>query len=438
MTELPFGFGGGPGGPSGAPFFAELEKLLSWQGGPVNWELARQVAVRTAGEGDRAVSPAETHQLAEAVRLAELWLDPVTALPAGTTGALAWSRVGWVEATLPVWQQLCDPVAGRVAEAMRGSLESGLAQLGATPELAGQLPPGFDPAQLSAAAGPFLGMINQLGGLLFGAQVGQALGTLAREVLSATEIGLPLGPAGSAALLPGNLADFGAGLSIPAEQVRLYLALRETAHQRLFGHVGWLRGHLLGAVEAYARGIAVDPDAIGRALTSLNPMTAMLNPAGLDPEQLAEALGGGVFSAEHTPEQQVAVARLETLLALVEGWVDAVADRAAADRLPAAAALRETVRRRRASGGPAEQTFAALVGLELRPRRLRDAAALWDALLAARGIDGRDAVWDHPDLLPGSVDLDDPAGFVAGGTVPDDLSGLDGPGDAEPGPAPAG
>ncbi|MEO6204594.1 MAG: zinc-dependent metalloprotease, partial [Mycobacteriales bacterium] len=80
--------------------------------------------------------------------------------------------------------------------------------------------------------------------------------------------------------------------------------------------------------------------------------------------------------------------------------------------LPSAAALLETVRRRRATGGPAEQTFATLVGLQLRPRRLRDAAALWAALATARGIDGRDALWAHPDLLPGPSDLDDPTGFV--------------------------
>jgi hypothetical protein len=80
--------------------------------------------------------------------------------------------------------------------------------------------------------------------------------------------------------------------------------------------------------------------------------------------------------------------------------------------LPHADGLRETVRRRRASGGPAEATFAALVGLQLRPRRVRDAATLWTVIEQARGLDGRDGVWEHPDLLPTSVDLDDPMGFA--------------------------
>ncbi len=141
---------------------------------------------------------------------------------------------------------------------------------------------------------------------------------------------------------------------------------------------------------------------------------------------MQHALTGGLFEPEDTPEQTQALARLETALALVEGWVDEVVDAAATTKLPAAAALRETVRRRRATGGPAEQTFASLVGLELRPRRLREAAALWRAVLAERGQDGREAVWAHPDLLPSADDLDDPTGFATGaGSAPLDLSGLD-------------
>jgi hypothetical protein len=85
---------------------------------------------------------------------------------------------------------------------------------------------------------------------------------------------------------------------------------------------------------------------------------------------------------------------------------------AAEPHLPSASALRETLRRRRASGGPAEQTFATLIGLELRPRRLRDASRLWASLTDARGLDGRDGLWAHPDMLPTAEDLDDPDGFV--------------------------
>jgi putative hydrolase len=261
-----------------------------------------------------------------------------------------------------------------------------------------------------------MGMLRQIGGLLFGMQVGSALAALAQEVVSPTDVGLPLG---GPALLPRNVAAAGEGLEVPEDQLRLYLALRELAHQRLFAHVPWLKSALLSAVEAYARGISVDPEAISRAVTNIDP--SMLDPTNLDPDSLAEALGADVFQVENSPEQTAALSRLETMLALIEGWVDEVVDAAARERLPSASALRETIRRRRATGGPAEQTFAALVGLELRPRRLREAAALWKALLDARGIDGRDAVWNHPDLMPGSSDLDDPEAFATGSSSHSDL-----------------
>jgi hypothetical protein len=134
-----------------------------------------------------------------------------------------------------------------------------------------------------------------------------------------------------------------------------------------------------------------------------------------NPEAMQDALAGAsLFQPEDTPQQKAALSRLETLLALVEGWVATVVSAAATGRLPQTQALAEAIRRRRATGGPAEQTFATLVGLELRPRRLREAAALWQQLTEVRGVAGRDAVWSHPDLLPTAEDLDDPAGFVAG------------------------
>src|SRR5665648_1077771 len=259
-------------------------------------------------------------------------------------------------------------------------------------------------------------MMRQLGGAVFGMQVGQAAGTLAREVFGSTDLGLPLLDGPGIALLPRNISEFAQGLDVPVDEVRLFLALREAAHARLFTHVTWLRAHLLGTVEAYARGITIDMSSLEDAVRSIDPT---------DPAALRDALSEGVFSLDTTPEQDAALLRLETALALVEGWVDEVTAAAARPHLPHTAALREMLRRRRAAGGPAEDTFATLVGLELRPRRSRDAAQLWAQITADGGTSAREAVWDHPDLLPGPEDLDDPAGYAArlaeAGTAHDDL-----------------
>ncbi|MFG1850955.1 zinc-dependent metalloprotease [Actinomadura geliboluensis] len=370
-------------------------------GGPLNWDLAKNIARHTVVEqGDPSVVDAERRQVVEALRLADLWLDERTTLPAGIRAPQAWSRSEWIEQTIPVWAKVCDPIATRMVDSMGGALGGG--------EI---------PADVQAMAGPLIGMVKQMAGAMVGGQAGQALGALAREVTGSADVGLPLAPDGVGALLPAGVEAFGQGLEVSDDEVRLYLALREAAHQRLFTHVPWLRSHLLGAVEEYARGITVDLSGIEQAVQGLDLS---------NPEALQEALGGEIqLQPEETPRQKAALARLETALALVEGWVETVVNETAEGRLPGSVKLAEAVRRRRATGGPAERTFATLVGLELRPRRLREAAALWRSLTEARGTQGRDAVWDHPDLLPTADDLDDPDGFVHGREEIEGLSDLD-------------
>jgi putative hydrolase len=262
-------------------------------------------------------------------------------------------------------------------------------------------------------AGPMMGLLNQLGSAMFTSQIGQAIGTLSGEVVSATDVGFPVGDVGKPAVVFANAAAFGDGLDISPDDVLLFIVLRECAHQRLFASASWLRDHIFAAIEDYGRGITIDTSQIEESMRSLDPS---------DPAALQEAMtSGGLFDLEHTPEQQAALSRLETALALVEGWVDEVVAQATENAMPQAAALRETVRRRRASGGPAEATFAALVGLELRPRRLRDAATLWGALRAAEGPAARDAVWAHPESLPTAADLDDPLAFAQRTRAADDV-----------------
>jgi putative hydrolase len=427
MADRPFGFGlpdkpddqggqggQGPLGPMGNPgqfadALRQFADLLSYQGGPVNWDLAKNVARHAiAAAGDPSVLDAQRRDITEAVRLADLWLDEATEFPSGIHKIEAWSRSEWLEATFPVWAKLCDPIAAKGVEAMGGMFTIDPAQLGEdVPEemrqALGAL--GGGPGGLGGLQG-LAGMMRQIGGAMIGSQTGTAVGELAREVVGSADVGLPLGPEGVAALLPAGVAEFGQGLSVEQGEVRLFLALREAAHQRLFAHVPWLRGHLLGAVEQYASGITVDM----ARLTEAMPDVDITNP-----EALRDALSGeGLFRPEDTPAQKAALVRLETALALVEGWVATVVAAAAADRLTHAGALAEAIRRRRATGGPAERTFATLVGLELRPRRLREAASIWQGLTQARGINGRDALWAHPDLLPAADDLEHPDAFVHG------------------------
>lgn len=381
LSQLFAAFGAGGRSPDIGQMLQQIGQLLSWSGGPVNWELANQAARQVvAAAGDRSVSSAERRDVEQAFRLADTWLDEATVFPATGTSPRTWSRAEWVEGTHEAWRELVEPVAARVSEAMNRSL----------------------PQEMTQAAGPLVGLMQQIGVSMWGAQVGQGIGKLAGEVLGSTDVGMPLA-GGHPVLVPANVRAFGEGLGVEDRDIYLYLAARENAHLRLYARAPWLRAHLISLVEEYARHVSVDTERIESTMRDIDPER---------PEALQEALEGGLFDLPTTPAQQAALERLEHALALIEGWVHDVVTQATGERLPTAAALAETVRRRRATGGPAEQTFATLVGLQLRPRKLREAAAFWAAVREARGVEGRDRLWAHPDLMPDAEDLADPGAFL--------------------------
>jgi putative hydrolase len=290
-----------------------------------------------------------------------------------------------VEATLPVWQELAEPVATSIADALTSALSE------QAPE---------DMQGLVQGAGR---LMRTVGGSLFASQLGQVVGNLSKEVVSGGDVGIPLLPDGEAAILPQNFADFGRDLEVPEDQLALYVATRELAHARLFRHARWLRLHVISQVTDFARGVHVDTGALEDLASRFDPS---------EPEELRKAIESGALLPARSEAQNAALARLENLLATIEGWVDVVtAD--ATSRLPSAQRIAEAVRRRRAVGGPAERALGSLVGLEIRPRRMREAAAMWRAVTDAVGPAARDALWDYPDLMPSPTDIDDPAALVA-------------------------
>jgi putative hydrolase len=288
-----FGAGGFDVGALGQ-MLTQLGQMLSQGaasggGGPVNYDLAKQMAVQKLSTTGLP-SAQQAAAITDAVRLAELWLDPATALPTGTQSSAAWAPRDWVERTLPTWQRLCDPVARRMAGSWIDAL----------------------PSEVRQNAGPLVAMVEQMGGMAFGSQLGSALAQLGGEVLTSTDIGLPLGPLGVAALLPASIERFATGLERKSSEVIVFLAAREAAHHRLFAHVPWLRQRLLGTIEEFARGIQIDTDALQEIASQIDPT---------DPQSMDQLMASGLLEQRTSPEQKAALARLEVLLALVEGWV---------------------------------------------------------------------------------------------------------------------
>ncbi|ROZ62634.1 zinc-dependent metalloprotease [Kocuria soli] len=365
--------------------FAQVQSMFSAgpADGPVNWKAAKDHARRVvSAAGDPSVTEAERKVIDEAVQLAQLWVADHTAFDTPPTNPTAWSRSEWVEGTFDTWQEITGPVAESMTKALTDSIQ-------------GQLP-----EEMTGMLGGASGMLANAGSMMFAMQLGQVLGGLAAEVVSSTDIGFPLAQDGSA-MLPRNVKDFGEDLGVPEQEVVLYLAVREVAHARLFHAAPWLRQYVVDLITAFSQEIHIDMDRI-------EGLAAQIDPS--DPAAMQEALGSGMFMPEQTPKQQATLKQLETILALIEGWVDVVTVRATTN-LPGADALSETMRRRRASGGPAEHAFGSFVGLELRPRRMREAAEFWRFVEQRRGMEDRDGLWEAAEFLPTDEDLDDPAAY---------------------------
>ncbi|NYG99519.1 zinc-dependent metalloprotease [Schumannella luteola] len=367
----------------------QLQQALQNSADGVDWNVGLEQATQLATRSSVVSTPGERSALEQALHVAALWLDEATEISSLTTAPALLSRTEWTKQTMPVWTQLAAPVADSIATALTQVLDD---------EGVGDAP-GMEGVAQSAGR-----IMRNVGGTLFAMQLGQVVGRLSTEVVSGGDVGIPLldGETTQAALVTQNVHEFGRDLDIPDDQVALYLAVRELAHARLFRHAKWLRLNLLTQIGDFSRGVRIDTERLQELAADFDPS---------NPEELRDAMTSGALIPPKSAEQEAALHRLETMLALIEGWVDVVTLQATA-RLPRADALAETMRRRRATGGPAESAFSTLVGLELRPRRLREAAAMWQAVTDAVGSAGRDALWAHPDILPGSQDIDDPSFLV--------------------------
>lgn len=393
LSKLPAGFSDPAAMRAAADQF---QFLMDTTTGPVNWRLVTDSARQQIyANGDPVLTAAQADRARTAMTVADLWLDTTSDFTPGAVERKAWTRGEWVEATLSTWKRICEPVAQNVSRAL-GEAMSARFPSEAVDEAS--LPPGM--AQM---IGHTRSMVPKLSAMMFAAQIGRALTALAGESMGSTDAGIPLAEGATTGLVVSNVESFGDGLDIPFEEVLQFVAVRECAHRRLFASVPWLEGDLIRAVERYSANIEVDMGAITDAAHMVDPS---------DPSSIERALSGGVFAMSVSAEQERALERLETLLALVEGWVEVVTARAVAPYLPHADQLREMMRRRRASGGPAEQILGTLIGLKMRPRRARDAAKIFSLVEADGGVGARDALWSHPDMVPSAAELDSPDAFL--------------------------
>ena len=366
-------------------------------------------------KGSAPIGANDVAKIEEAFAIAELWLNEATFFSQTTaTGNPAMARTDWVDTTLNGWQTSVEPLATGLAAAISELLNNANGEAGQSEaENAMQIPVGM-----------IATLLRSFIGSLIATQLGQSIGGLAASVTGTHDVGLPLVEPVYPALVPQNIDEWGQDLNIPMDEVRIFHALRESALARLFAHNPWLISYIRTAISDYGKGIRIDIDAIQRqaqeVFDSASQEGKEFDPT--NPESFNIALNEGIFTPEETPAQRAALTKLETVLALIDGWSEDVVTLAAGERLPNLVALQETLRRRRATSAPAQQLFATMFGLQVSPKLAREAATFWKAVREVKDLEGRDRIWSG--ILPTSDDLLTPQSYLVSIEIPDDLSGL--------------
>ena len=374
----------------------------------------RDVAKKfVAAAGSLPVSLQDTSELESAAALAEHWLDSATSFPARSSHHRLVSRIDWVDTTLAGWSQIVEPLARGLASAISEMVGEAGAQ--SNP---------FAPTDESGASAPFgsdafTAILTTFLGSLLATQLGQSVGALAHSATGVHDIGLPLISPVIATEIPQNIAQWGEGLDLPTTEVQIFHALREGAVARLFDNNPWLVDYIRAAITEYGHGIRIDLAKMQeQAESALNNADFDIN----NPASFTLAMQEGFFTPEESPEQKSALEKLETVLALIDGWSEDVITLACQDRLPSLPLLLETLRRRRATSAPVQQLFHSIFGLHVSPRMAREATTFWRTIRSERDIATRDQIWSA--ILPTGSEISAPVEFLSSSEIPDDLSGI--------------
>ena len=379
---------------------------------PLPKNIVRDTAKKfTTAQGSSPIGANDVSEIEQAFSIAELWLDEATFFPQSpNTGNPALARTDWVDTTLAGWQTTVEPLAIGLSSAIGELLNQ--ASLGEGDITSDELP--------QIPVGMISALLNSFIGSLIATQLGQAIGGLAGKVTGAHDVGLPLVESAYPTLVPQNIKEWATDLDIPMDEVRIFHALREAAVARLFAHNPWLVAYIRTAITDYGKGINIDLDAIQEQAQRAFESGNGFDPS--NPESFTIALNDGIFTPQESPAQRAALTKLETVLALIDGWSEEVVALAAGDRLPNIASLQETLRRRRATSAPTQQLFSSMLGLQVSPRLAREATNFWKQVRELKDLESRDRIWSG--ILPTAQDLLTPESFMKSLEIPDDLSGL--------------
>ena len=373
-----------------APLFREIQRVLQSSGGPVNWELARQVGIATAVMNAEDTEPTdeERRSFEEVVRVAELQVADFTGLdgPSDLPDVQAVRRARWVQANIEGLRGVLEPAAERLGAAIAS------AQREAMPE----------EAQTQAGVAQLLG---QLSPLLLGAQVGSVLGTLAQQVLGQYDIAVPR-PEGSGTLLfvVPNVAAFERDWSLDATDFRTWIAIHEVTHRFEFARP-WALPRFRELVDDFLSTLQLDVEGLQERLATLDPS---------NPGAMQEVLAGdeGLFGPVLDDEQRLKLGRIQSFMAAAEGYGDHVMHALGARLLSSYPRIDEAMRRYR-EGERVDPVLERLLGIEVKREQYRLGRAFCDAVVEATDEATLARMWDSAEALPSLPELDEPRLWLA-------------------------
>jgi putative hydrolase len=381
-----FGLGDDPERFMDAPLFRELQRVMASSSGPVNWELARQVAVASAVEAgeDRGPTDEDRSSFTEAVRVAELHVARFTGLeaPADLVDVRVLRRAEWVNESAEGLRSLLEPAAQRIGEAIDRATREQL------------------PADMQQMAG----LMGQISPLLMGTQVGQVLGSLAQQVLGQYDVAVPRAGSTSVAFVAPNVAAFERDWSLDRREFRTWVAVHEVTHRFEFARP-WAAPRLRTLLDDFLSTLTIDLEGMQARLVGLDTS---------DPEAiagLAEA-DQSMFATDLDDEQRIKLARVQAFMAAAEGYGDHVMHALGAELLGTYSKIDEAMRRYRESEA-GDPVFERLLGVEMRREQYAAGRAFCDTVVDQTDEVTLARMWESPDAMPSLPEIGEPTLWLA-------------------------
>lgn len=386
--NFPFG-SFGDGNPFGAmPFLGDIMKSLAGQG-PLNWDIARQVAYVGLGQGGTNVDPAARIACENLAPLAYRHLaDFLAGVETREPRIECVTPAQWCHSTLDAYRPVFDNLAAALAQRPASDV---------SPD------PAADPM-----SSMMNGLMSAMAPMMLGMTVGSMVGQLAARAFGQYDLLLPRDPDKALLVVPANIDSFAGDWDLPLADIRMWVLVHELAAHAVLS-TPHLRAALIDAVNSYVSAFSPDPDAVieklsGTEIDSSNPMAAFQQTMS-DPALLL----GAVIS----PEQEALRPRVDALLACTVGLVDWIVDGVTQRLLGGAPAVTEALRRRRIESSPADKFVEHLLGIHHTRATVERGRAFIRGIIERSSAERVLDLLNRDDALPTPAEVDAPGLWLA-------------------------